>query len=152
MMAKTYEVVLQPSNLSGARNNAWRAGRQFTVLEPQILELTDEEVEAFENDWRFKITVSGKKAKSSKVSASETVLSAEIEAGEEAAEVKAETLEDTAVVETETVTGETPSDVEILLKDYSRGELDAQARELGVENPEGLANKTEVAEAIVSAR
>lgn len=153
----TYEIELLPSNIPGAKDTMFRGGLEFKVREPRILELTDEQLEVFDNDWRFKVTNSTGTPESvagGETAQSEGIPSADELAGEEAAEIKAETLEDIAVTQAEAVSSEDPGEITIedLLKSFSRDELDLQAAELGVSNPENFNNKTEVAQAIVDAR
>lgn len=154
---KTYKIELVPSSNAGAGATMYRSGVKFTEREPEILELTQEEAEVFENDWRFEITdtkdsgetLEGRQARESKIAPPDVNPGAE-----EAVEGETETVEtETAPQEEADSVDDTPADsVEDLLKNHSRDELDIQAAELGIENPQELANKTEVAQAIVDAR
>ena len=154
---KSYKIELLPSNVAGAGDTMFRLGRKFTVKEPQVFELTKEQAEVFENDWRFKIENSrdrGEAITSGDVTEGDTVPSAEGPAAEETIEDTTETVEDTTVKPQEEISGETEGalSIEDLLRDYSRDELNSLALELGVDAPETLPNKTEVAQAIVNAR
>lgn len=130
----------------------FRSGYRFDLGQPQILELSKEEVKVFEDDWRFK--VSSAKAEKSKVkkgasSESETVLSADSDSTEEAVTSEAEIVEDSLVTQEE-ISGSEDT-LETLLKTYSREELNELALGNKIENPENFANKTEVAQAILDA-
>jgi hypothetical protein len=159
---KKYEVTLLASNQSGAKRTYYRGGLQFTVLEPQVLELTNEEVKVFKDDARLKVkSVSGK----SESDESETASDSESDAPTTTTETTEEdsTTEDTdsedsssdeAEEDSDEATDSTDevSDVDTLVKDNSREALNAKAVELGVENPERKEwTKTEVAQAIVEA-
>lgn len=162
-MAKTksYEVEMSHVAASGAKKTMWRAGRQFEVKVPQVLDLTKEEVEAFENDKRF--TIKEASESSSSTDSSETVSDSENDAqtaGDEASEEN-DTTEDSSSEDTSTSDTEEASDetteaeaptVDSLVKNNSRPELNALAVEAGVEAPEALETKTEVAQAIVDAK
>lgn len=157
-MAKTnkYKVTLTASNQSGAKRTYYRGGVQFTVLEPQVLELTNEEVKVFKDDAR--LTVKGVSDKSESDS-SETTSESESDAPTTEADVTEEDSstedtdsEDSSSDEAEEVSDEAPEapNVDSLLK-LSRNELNAKASELNIENADKLETKTEVAEAIVNA-
>ena len=176
-MAKTkkYEVKLLASNQSGAKRTYYRGGVQFTVLEPQVLELTNEEVKVFKDDARLTVKGVSDKVESD---SSETASNSESEAptteteateedsstedsdsedssSDEAEEVSDEAPESTEEVETEATeedsSTEGESRVDVLLAE-SRETLNAMAIELGVENPDRKEwNKPEVAQAIVEA-
>jgi hypothetical protein len=157
-MAKTnkYKVTLTASNQSGAKRTYYRGGVQFTVLEPQVLELTNEEVKVFKDDAR--LTVKGVSDKSES-NESETVSESESDAPTTEADVTEEDSstedtdsEDSSSDEAEEVSDEAPEapNVDSLLK-LSRNELNAKASELNIENADKLETKTEVAEAIVNA-
>lgn len=138
-MAKTkkYEVKLLASNQSGAKRTYYRGGVQFTVLEPQVLELTNEEVKVFKDDARLTVKGVSDKVESD---SSETASNSESEAP---------TTETEATEEDSSTEGE--SRVDVLLAE-SRETLNAMAIELGVENPDRKEwNKPEVAQAIVEA-
>jgi hypothetical protein len=157
----SYEIELLPSGASGAGDKMYRSGKQFTLREPQVLELTDEQVEVFKNDARFKVMDSNEPGQPLETG---TVG----EAGEGTAEVATETAEETAAVETEAVqdspveqaeevgTEDAPVSalptVDELLRDHDRDELNAIAKDLGVKKPQKLESKEEVAQAIVDAR
>lgn len=169
-MAKTkkYEIKLLASNQSGAKRTYYRGGVQFTVLEPQVLELTNEEVKVFKDDAR--LTVKGVSDKSESDS-SETTSDSESDApateteateedsstedsdsedssSDEAEEVSDEATESTEVEEDAT---EEESRIDVLLAE-SRETLNAMAVDLGIENPDRKEwNKPEVAQAIVEA-
>lgn len=55
---KTVEKVVELKHIAanGAKKTMWRNGRQFEVKKPQVLELTEEEVEVFENDRFFSVS------------------------------------------------------------------------------------------------
>jgi len=158
-MAKTkkYEVTLLASNQSGAKRTYYRGGLQFTVLEPQVLELTNEEVKVFKDDARLKVKSVSDKGESDQ---SETTSDSESDAPttttettEEDSSTEDSDSEDSSSDEAEEVSDEdttTESRLDVLLKE-SRKDLDALATSLGVEAPEKLENKTEVAQAIVEA-
>ena len=157
-MAKTnkYKVTLTASNQSGAKRTYYRGGVQFTVLEPQVLELTNEEVKVFKDDAR--LTVKGVSDKSES-NESETVSESESDAPTTEADVTEEDSstedtdsEDSSSDEAEEVSDEAPEapNVDSLLK-LSRNELNAKASELNIENADKLETKTEGAEAIVNA-
>lgn len=158
-MAKTkkYEVTLLASNQSGAKRTYYRGGLQFTVLEPQVLEMTNEEVKVFKDDARLKVkSVSGKGESDQSETTSESESDAPTtttETTEEDSSTENTDSEDSSSDEAEEVSDEdttTESRLDVLLKE-SRKDLDALATSLGVEAPEKLENKTEVAQAIVEA-
>jgi virulence-associated protein VagC len=143
----------------------WRAGRQFEVKVPQTLELTAEEVEAFQNDNRFVISEASE-ATGSEDSSDETTSSDSDsqdgagdgdETTEEDTTSEDEASEDSSSDSEEEASDETTeapqvSNVDDLVKNNSRNELNAKALELGVETPEREDwNKLEVAQAIVEA-
>ena len=154
---KTYEIELLKSLALGAKNTMWRNGREFEHKMPVILELTDDEVKVFENDPRFKITVtknSRSKNAGGDVGESESVSSAaDVADSEETAESEIETSE-TQDVESEEETGD--EDAEALsideLKRLKKDELISIANDdLGI----GIAvdaTKADIAQAIVDAR
>lgn len=158
-MAKTkkYEVTLLASNQSGAKRTYYRGGLQFTVLEPQVLELTNEEVKVFKDDARLKVkSVSGKGESDQSETTSDSESDAPTtttETTEEDSSTEDSDSEDSSSDEAEEVSDEdttTESRLDVLLKE-SRKDLNALATSLGVEAPEKLENKTEVAQAIVEA-
>lgn len=161
---KTYKVELLPSNESGAKRTAWRAGRQFVVKESQVLELTKGEAEVYENDRRFTITeTEARSEEQSSETASDSEVdtsTADSETSEEDTSTEDSSSEDSDSSDTEEVSDEdTESQVESeevsvdqLVKDNSREELNALALETGIENPDSLKDKTEVAQAIVDAK
>ena len=159
-MAKTkkYEIKLLASNESGAKRTYYRGGVQFTVLEPQVLELTNEEVKVFKDDARLTVKSVSDKGESDQ---SETTSESESDAPttttettEEDSNTEDTNSEDSSSDEAEEDSDEdtttTESRLDVLLKE-SRKDLDALATSLGVEAPEKLENKTEVAQAIVEA-
>ena len=157
-MAKTkkYEIKLLASNQSGAKRTYYRGGVQFTVLEPVVLELTNEEVKVFKDDSR--LTVKGVSDKS-EADSSESTSESESDTSTDSTEVTEEDVttedsdsEDSSSDEAEEVSDEAPEapSVDELLK-LSRNELNAKATELGIENSDKLETKTEVAQAIVDA-
>lgn len=163
-MAKTksYEVEMSHVAASGAKKTMWRAGRQFEVKVPQVLDLTKEEVEAFENDKRF--TIKEASESSSSTDSSETTSDSEVDTSTTDSETSEEddSTEDSSSEDTDSSDSEEASDedtevseevsVESLVKDNSRAELNALAKETGIENPEALSGKPEVAQAIVDAK
>lgn len=157
-MAKTkrYEIKLLASNESGAKRTYYRGGVQFTVLEPQVLELTNEEVKVFKDDARLTVKGVSDKSESDEsetVSESESdVSTAEADVTEEDSSTEDTDSEDSSSDEAEEVSDEAPEapSVDELLK-LSRNELNAKATELNIENADKLETKTEVAQAIVDA-
>ena len=125
--------------------------------QPQILELTGEQREVFENDQRFKVsdsTDSSETLAGGSTSASKTVAPIEGIFTEAEHVDESETVEDQDVTQEKTVENETEKldSVGDLLKDNSRDDLDAIARLEGIQNPDELPNKLEVAKAIVDAQ
>jgi hypothetical protein len=179
-MAKTknYEVELLPSNESGAKGTMVRGGRVFAVKEPVVLALTKEEAEVFENDRRFQLSETSETPSESE--SSESTSGSESDAqgsGDESSEEddssedsdSEDSSSDEAEEDTSESTDEEASEedveedstedeeveevtVESLVKNNSRNELNALAVEAGVENPEALETKPEVAQAIVDAK
>ena len=157
--SKQYEVEMTHLAASGAKKTMWRAGRQFEVKVPQVLELTNEEVEAFENDKRFSIkeasdapqpSDNGGEASDSQEDTPEAG-DASSEANDSSeGEDSQDTASDASEEDNSSDTPETET-VESLLKNNSRDELNARAEDLGVQSPENLKDKTEVAQAIVDA-
>lgn len=154
---KSYEVELLPFNKPGAGSTMWRLARKFSVNEPVVLQLTKEQAEVFENDWRFKLSTSkdkGEPLEDGNVGESESVPpTAEAPTAEETVDDSDEVVEDSDVELEEETSGEDEgaTELEELLRDNNRAELDNLARELGIQNPQSLSNKTEVAQAIVDA-
>lgn len=153
----SYKIELIPSGVSGARPTMFRGGLKFDIGQAQILDLTAEQLEVFENDWRFKVTAStdrGATLADTKAAIGETVPSAVDIAGEEKPMAEIEAIEDSLAASQEKVDGKSKelSVLDTLLKTHSREELNDEAKFLGVENPESFANKTEVAQAIVDAQ
>ena len=157
-MAKTkkYEIKLLASNQSGAKRTYYRGGVQFTVLEPQVLELTNEEVKVFKDDARLTVKgVSDKVESDQSETTSESESDApttETEVTEEDSNTEDTDSEDSSSDEAEEASDEAPvaPSVDDLLK-LSRNELNAKASELNIENADKLETKTEVAQAIVDA-
>ena len=157
-MAKTkrYEIKLLASNESGSKRTYYRGGVQFTVLEPQVLELTNEEVKVFKDDARLTVKGVSDKSESDEsetVSESESdAPTTEAEATEEDAPTEDTDSEDSSSDEAEEASDEAPEapSIDELLK-LSRNELNAKATELNIENADKLETKTEVAQAIVDA-
>lgn len=156
---KLYEVELLNVPASGAKRTMWRGGRQFEIKQPQVLELTEEEAEVYANDKRFALSETDGSSvepdESEETSGSESDTSDESsESSEEDASDENEDSEDSSSDDSEEASdegSEDTSNVDALVKDNSREELNAKAIEAGVENPEGLKDKTEVAQAIVEA-
>jgi len=153
---KKYEIKLLASNQSGAKRTYYRGGIQFTVLEPQVLELTNEEVKVFKDDARLTVKSVSDKGESD---TSETTSESESDAPttdatetEEVSTTEDTDSEDTSSDEAEEVSDDAPEapSVDELLK-LSRNELNAKATELKIENADKLETKTEVAQAIVDA-
>ena len=162
-MAKTkkYEIKLLASNQSGAKRTYYRGGVQFTVLEPQVLELTNEEVKVFKDDARLTVKgVSDKSESDSSETTSDSESDApttETETTEEDSSTEDSDSEDTSSDEAEeasddaTEATEVESRIDVLLAE-SRETLNAMAVDLGIENPDRKEwNKPEVAQAIVEA-
>ena len=153
----SYKIELIPSGVSGARSTMFRGGLKFQLGEPQILDLTEEQLEVFENDWRFKVSASrdpGSTIQEAKAAIGDTIPSAVDIAGEEKPVPQIEAIEDQLATQEEEMDdkGQEPVVLATLLKTHSREELNDEAAFLGVENPELFANKTEVAQAIVDAQ
>lgn len=164
-----YEVELTHTASAGAKRTMWRAGRQFEVKVPQTLELTAEEVEAFQNDNRFVISETSETPVEENSSDETTGSDSDSQDGagdgdettEEDTTSEDEASEDSSSESEEEVSGSDESgeeeatqvsNVDDLVKNNSRNELNAKALELGVENPEREDwNKLEVAQAIVEA-
>jgi hypothetical protein len=162
-MAKTkkYEIKLLASNQSGAKRTYYRGGVQFTVLEPQVLELTNEEVKVFKDDARLTVKgVSDKSESDSSETTSDSESDApttETETTEEDSSTEDSDSEDSSSDEAEEVSDdateatEVESRIDVLLAE-SRETLNAMAVDLGIENPDRKEwNKPEVAQAIVEA-
>jgi len=162
-MAKTkkYEIKLLASNQSGAKRTYYRGGVQFTVLEPQVLELTNEEVKVFKDDARLTVkSVSDKSESDSSETTSDSESDApttETETTEEDSSTEDSDSEDSSSDEAEEVSDdateatEVESRIDVLLAE-SRETLNAMAVDLGIENPDRKEwNKPEVAQAIVEA-
>lgn len=154
-MAKNnyYEVELKPSNEAGAKATMFRGGRSFELRKPQVLDLTKEEVELYQNDRRFKIkktNAPSEPVESDEASEGEDVSQSAETAGEEVSTDESEDTTDTDTTPTEEASDEVT--VESLIKNNSREELNALAKEAGVEDPEKLENKPEVAQAIVDVK
>ncbi len=157
-MAKTkkYEIKLLASNQSGAKRTYYRGGVQFTVLEPQVLELTNEEVKVFKDDARLTVKGVSDKGESDQ---SETTSESESDAPttttettEEDSSTEDTDSEDSSSDEAEEASDDAPevTSLDSLLK-LSRNELNAKASELKIENADKLETKTEVAQAILNA-
>lgn len=166
-MAKTksYEVEMSHVAASGAKKTMWRAGRQFEVKVPQVLDLTKEEVEAFENDKRFSIKEATDAPESTDTSETTSDSESDTSTADSETAEENDTTEDSSSEDTDSSDTEEASDedtenqvdseevsVDQLVKDNSRDELNALAKETGIENPEALKDKTEVAQAIVDAK
>lgn len=162
-MAKTkkYEIKLLASNQSGAKRTYYRGGVQFTVLEPQVLELTNEEVKVFKDDARLTVKgISDKSESDSSETTSDSESDApttETETTEEDSSTEDTDSEDSSSDEAEeasddaTEATEVESRIDVLLAE-SRETLNAMAVDLGIENPDRKEwNKPEVAQAIVEA-
>lgn len=154
----SHEIELLPFNISGAGSSMYRLGRKFSVNEPVVLELTKEQVEVFENDWRFKVTKSneaGQPLESGDVAESEAISSTPATvAAEEVVANETEAVQDSPVEQEEETSSEDASNSEIdeLIFNNNRDELNAIAKDLGVKKPDKLGSKEEVAQAIVDAR
>lgn len=157
-MAKTkkYEIKLLASNQSGAKRTYYRGGVQFTVLEPQVLELTNEEVKVFKDDARLTVKgISDKSESDSSETTSDSESDApttETETTEEDSSTEDTDSEDSSSDEAEEASDDAPevTSIDSLLK-LSRNELNAKASELKIENADKLETKTEVAQAILNA-
>jgi hypothetical protein len=153
----SHKIELLPSQVSGARDTMWRCGRKFEVNIPQVLDLTKDELEAFKNDWRFKVSDSNdpsEKVAGGATAKSETIPPADSASPKEKFADKVKAAKDRIVAQKEIVDNQDKElpDIDELLKTYSRDELDLQASELGIENPQQFNNKTEVAQAIIDVR
>lgn len=151
-----YKIELIPSLVEGARTTMFRGGQEFEVKVPKVLELSDEEVRVFVNDWRFTVsdsTDSSKKNSSGNVKKGKTISSSGSIDGTETIVDTTQVVEDKSVAQEKKDADNStkiPS-LKDLKKNYSREELDTIAIEAGL-NPEGFNNKSEVAQAIVEAR
>jgi len=174
-MAKTieYEVELLSIPASGAKKTMYRNGVQFEVKVPQVLELTKEEREIFEDDKRFSISEATESTgdEDSSVETNDSEEDAPVsdsDSSEEDDSSEDQDNEDSSSDEEEASSDEAPEDgsseeasptteeapvvtVDKLVKDNSRDQINALAKEAKVENPEALETKREVAEAIVKA-
>jgi len=122
----------------------WRAGRQFARGEAQVLELTKDEVKAFKDDTHFELRKGKKKGVSAGASEAAHSVNAPV--------AQVETAKDSTVVKEEkTASSDEESEVDTLVKTYSRDELDAMAIQEELD-PEEYANKRSVAEAIIEAK
>lgn len=142
---QTYTVEIDPrKGVEGRR----RAGFAFERLSPQTLELTKDQVEAFENDPYFIIREgAGEEGDAdSSEEAVEQPAATEAEVNTEA-EAPAEEVEAPSVVEETSVEEANPKD-ELVKK--NRKELNAIAAEAGVEGAEELETKADVADAILA--
>lgn len=152
----SYKIELIPSGVSGARPTMFRCGQRFSVGQPQILDLTKEQLEEFKNDKRFKVSDSkdsGEKIASGTVAASETVSPTEGIFTEETIVDEVEAVEAEVVAQEEVVDSEVETTtLEELLKENSRDELNEQAEFLGIKDAAAFANKKEVAQAIIDAQ
>ena len=152
-----YKIELIPSGVAGAKPTMFRGGIKFEVGEAQVLDLNADELEVFKNDWRFKVSDtndSGATLTQAKVAAGETVSQPVIDGTKEAVADTAEVVADKVVAQEEVANDKDKElfDLDVLLKDFSRGELNAQAKKFGIKKPEAFDNKTEVAQAIVDAQ
>lgn len=119
----------------------YRAGFAFVPGEPQTLELTEEQVQEFKNDRYF--VVSTEEEAATAKSQAENDEAADQEATQSEAKTEGAT--------TEVATEKDGSELESLLQS-PREELNSLAVEVGIAEPEKLANKTAVAEAIIAQR
>lgn len=161
-MAKTATYTVQLAK-NFQQPTRWRGGRQFTRNEPQVLELTKEEVEAIKSDRYMEIKKGAPKDKSADAGSSEsdvlppavddTQTTDENEQEDETTTDESQTSdsdeEETSDSETETpATGE---DRKVKLLQKSRKAVNSIAKKLGVENADQMANKEVVADAIIEA-
>lgn len=159
------ELLHTPAN--GAKKTMWRGGRLFEVKKPQLLELTDEEVELYQNASRFKVSdpSDSENAEASGEASDSEADSSDGDSGEEANDGSEDQgSEDSDSDDEEADSGsdsevqedEDDNDSEAQLKSLlqeKREDLNAKALELGVENPDRKEwNKPEVAQAIVEAQ
>lgn len=122
----------------------WRAGRQFARGEAQVLKLTKDEVRAFKDDTHFELQKGEKKGVSAGADEAAHSVNAPV--------AKVETVKDSTVVKEEKSASKVEeSEVDTLVKTYSRDELDAMAIQEELD-PEEYTNKRTVAEAIVEAK
>lgn len=145
-----YSVSLKPGFPAGSHI---RAGITLLRKETKVVELNQEQLEAIKNDQWLEVTKAKKPREGKNARADQ---GAKYLASREKANArKAKTGEDKATVGNQTPPSETQtqrSPVEKLALNHSRAELDEQAREAGVESPEGLAGKLEVAKAIIDTK
>lgn len=146
---ESYEVQITPNFLMPTRN---RAGFTFTRGEKQVLELTKDQVEEFENDRYFNIKAADGEEETQ---------------GEDAGDGEGDLQPDTTTPETDTKPETTTPGTEgeddkeetdsaperdTLMRDNNRAQLDKLALEAGVEKPEELETKGNVADAIIAAK
>lgn len=90
MASNIYTIKLLPSLLSGDLGSAWRLGNKYITNEPVQVELTDEELEVFNADFRFEVSggtdtskknAGGDASKSKTIPSSSNVEGAEADAG-----------------------------------------------------------------------
>lgn len=153
----SHKIELIPSGVSGARSTMFRCGQKFEIGEAKILDLTKEQLEEFKNDWRFKVSDSkdsGEKISGGTIATSETIPPTEGIFTEDSSTDEVATVADSDVTQEEEAGDEveTEGNLEELLKNNSRDELDSIAKGLGIDDPENLQNKTEVAQAIIDAQ
>lgn len=153
----SYQIELVQSGIAGARPTMFRSGIKFSVGEPLTLNLTKEEAEVFVNDWRFKVSAAkdtGATLAEAKAATGEVLPSAVDIAGEEKPAAEIEAIENQLAAQEKVVDdkGKELSPLDALLRDYSREELNKQAKALGIKKPGDFGNKTEVAQAIVDAQ
>lgn len=129
----------------------WRAGRQFERNVAQFLDLTEAEAKEFKNDRYMEIKPATAKDKETYLAKQAERASAQARR-EEATKSQIKASEDKATKSEEADTGsdeEEVSELDKLLRDNTRPQLDDLAREKGIENPQDLASKAEVANAIL---
>lgn len=155
-----YEVELKHTTAVGAKRTAWRAGRQFEVKKPVVVELTEEEVKAFEDDKRFSIKKTTKSPEQANSGEETSGSEADSQGGDSGSsdsdtDSEGEDSEDQGSDDQEEDSDEDSSSaptVDELVRDNGRDELNAMATEAGVKDAEKMENKTEVAQAIVEAQ
>lgn len=150
----TYTVQLAKNFTQPTR---WRIGIKFTRNEPQVLELTKEQVEAIKDDRYMEIKKGAPKDKSADAGSSESdVLPTGADATPEVdAENETSTDETNTTDEEENTGDETQEDAPAVdqkakLLQKSRNRVNALAKAAGVESPETLPNKEAVVDALLA--
>lgn len=155
----TYTVQLAKNFTQPTR---WRIGIKFTRNEPQVLELTKEQVEAIKDDRYMEIKKGAPKDKSADAPVSDGNVSPDTTTGTDDSTVDETTdTQDSDDVqasdsdEEENTSDETQEDAPTVdqkakLLQKSRNRVNALAKAAGVESPETLPNKEAVVDALLA--